>query len=437
MGRSIFETQFLVNEAESLLSRLNMVKPFTLNMPMVMAASVSDKAMQGITNLIAGGYKELKKRIHHYINWLKSSLNDPDSAQDAQARFSILKLRFNALLDQLDIFADVLSQRSEHETGVWVAGLDALAEDALKIDGHYYDPPPLVCFLERGHGAAIRRARTRLPGGDLNPVGVIQVPRERMVGSGIASSLIHEVGHQGSALLGLIESIRNAIRKKQRRSFYQLSWECYYRWISEIISDFWAMAFLGVGATLGLMSVVSLPKYFVFRINLDDPHPFPWIRVKLSLAFGKALYPHPQWKRYEQLWERMYPRDSADLKTNILMEELELAIPEFVKLLINHRPVSLKGSRLSEVFPYKLRQPAQLQHLYNLWRFAPDEISKATPSLVFAVIGQARADANISALKESELLSRWLTNWAFLSSENRAQRELPGIYKELKQLVNN
>jgi hypothetical protein len=437
MGRSVFENQFLVNEAESLLTRLKMVKPFALNMPMVIAAAISDKAMQGITNLLVGGYKELKKRIHDYINWLKSSLNHQESTEEAQARFAILKLRFNALLDQLDIFGDVLSQRSEHETGVWVAGLDALAEDALRIDGYRYDPPPLVCFLERGHGAAIRRARTRLPGGDLNPVAVIQVPRERMVGSGIASSLIHEVGHQGSALLGLIESIRATIRKIQRRSVYKLSWECYYRWISEILSDFWAMAFLGVGATLGLMSVVSLPTYFVFRINLDDPHPFPWIRVKLSLAFGKALYPHPQWERYERLWERMYPRNSANYRTQALMEELELTIPDFVKVVNNHRPISLKGTKLIDVFPYKQRQPAQLQHLYNLWRFAPDEISKAAPTLVFAVIGQARADANISAQKESDLLGRWLTNWAFLGSENRSQREMPRIYKELKQLVNN
>src|SRR6185436_19774497 len=192
MNRSIFETQFLVNEAESLLSRLKQMKPFSLNMPMVLAAGISDKAMQGITNLLLGGYKELKKRINDYSNWVRSSLNSQATTQQAQARFSILKLRFNALLDQLDIFADVLSQRAEHDTGVWVSGLDILAEDALKLNRNYYDAPPLVCFLERGHGAAIRRARTRLPGGDLNPVAVIQVPRERMVGSGIASSLIHE-----------------------------------------------------------------------------------------------------------------------------------------------------------------------------------------------------------------------------------------------------
>ena len=38
--------------------------------------------------------------------------------------------------------------------------------DALRLPGGYYEPPPVVCYLDRGHGAAIRRARTRLPGAD-------------------------------------------------------------------------------------------------------------------------------------------------------------------------------------------------------------------------------------------------------------------------------
>ena len=164
MRRSIFETQFLVNEAESLLTRLNTIKPFALNMPMVMAASVSDDALKGITNLLINGYKELKQKINDFIQWTRKT-NPYTSTDNAQAKYSILKLRFNALLDQLDIFADVLSQRSEHDTGVWMAGMDVLAEDAIKLNGRYYEAPPLICFLERGHGAAIRRARTRLPGG--------------------------------------------------------------------------------------------------------------------------------------------------------------------------------------------------------------------------------------------------------------------------------
>jgi len=36
-------------------------------------------------------------------------------------------------------------------------------------------------------GAAIRRARTRLPGGQPSPVGILRIPRERMIGHGVAS----------------------------------------------------------------------------------------------------------------------------------------------------------------------------------------------------------------------------------------------------------
>jgi hypothetical protein len=437
MQRSLFATRFLVNEALSLLTRLEMVKPFALTMPMVVAANIPDEALKGITDLIVSGNKELRKRVRRFVKWVKHPASNHLSAEELQNRFALLKLRFNDLLDELDIFADVTSQRSEHDTGVWVAGLDALAADALNLKGNYYQPPPVICFLERGHGAAIRRARTRLPSGASNPVAVIQVPRERMVGSGIASSLVHEVGHQGAALLDLVKSIREKILLKQRRSFYRGAWDLYYRWISEIIADFWAMAHLGVGATLGLISVVSLPRYFMFRIKLDDPHPFPWIRVKLSLAFGDALYPHEQWQRLERLWEAMYPLDKLSNKSLAVIDALNRTMPEFVDLVINHSPQILRGKRLVDIFPCESRQPAQLQLLYNTWRFAPDAISSARPSLVFAVIGQAHADANISAKTESRLLSDWLTRWAFLNAENRTKKESRTIIHEIKNLIND
>ena len=94
-------------------------------------------------------------------------------------------------------FAKVLDGLFDVSTSInLTVDLDVLAEDGLAVCKEYTDVPALMVFLQRGHGAAIRRARTRLPGGDENPVAVIQIPRERMVGSGIASSLIHEVGHQ-------------------------------------------------------------------------------------------------------------------------------------------------------------------------------------------------------------------------------------------------
>ena len=341
---------------------------------------------------------------------------------EAQRRFALLRLRFNTMLSQFDIFADVMTQRSEHETGVWLSGLDAVAADALALPGGYYEAPPVVCYLDRGHGAAIRRARTRLPGGGENPVAIIRVPRERMVGSGIASSLIHEVGHQGAALLDLVDSLRPLLRGMQGGEARQAAaWGCWERWISEIVADFWSVARVGITATHGLIGVVSLPRFFVFRLALDDPHPTPWVRVKLSCALGQALYPDPQWGALARLWESFYPTGGLDAGRREFLALLEESMPGFVTLLVNHRPAALRGRSLREALGVAGRRPAHLRARYRAWLARPGQMRAAPPSLVFAVLGQARADGALSPEAESRLLRGLLTYWALRSTLDRSE----------------
>jgi hypothetical protein len=405
---------FLINEAQGLLTRLSSLQPFETSMPMVLAAAVPYAAQRNIFLLMRTGKEMLAEKVTRFIERMKQPHRM--STEKCQAAYSVLKLQFNALLDQFDIFADVVSQRGENETGIWVAGLDVLAKDALKMERYLLDVPPLICYLDRGHGAAIRRARTRLPGGDENPVAVIKIPRERMVASGIGSSLVHEAGHQGSALLDLIPSLKPVLDDLSKRDKGRgESWILLNRWISEILSDFWAVSFLGISATTGLISVVSLPRYFVFRAVDDDPHPFPWIRVKISLAFGKLLYPDDQWQRLETLWESMYPKTGLKPATLATIQNLEATLPDFAKLVMDHKPVKLKGRLLKSLFPCQERQPQRLRDLFRQWRGKQELMKDQRPSLVFAVIGQARADNTISPFSENQLLTRMLRHWALVN----------------------
>jgi hypothetical protein len=414
MNASSYAHWFLDQEARGLLARLDRVRPFVLSEPMVLAASLLPAAQIAIERFLAKGRRELKNRVQEYVSWLQGD-GGQASPEEIQRRFVFLRLRFNAVLSQLELFNQVITQRSDSEQGVWLSGLDVVASDALALP-EIYEAPPVICYLDRGIGAAIRRARTRLPGGGENPVAVIRIPRERMIGSGIASSLIHEVGHQGSALLRLVPSLQLVLRAKQGDAREALVWRLWDRWISEIVSDFWSIARIGVASTLGLAGTVSLPRPFMFRLNFDDPHPTPWIRVKLSCAIGNGLYPHSQWGKLARLWESFYPTAGLDDEHRGLLARLEASFPEFVSIVINHRPEALRGRSLLKAMHIEQRTPARLAALFGAWSKAPPQMYRAPPSLVFAVLGQAKADGKLSPEDESDLLAKLLSFWAVRST---------------------
>jgi hypothetical protein len=406
----------LAQEARALLTRLARLKPFALLEPMVPAAALLPPAQNAIEQYLIHGRRELRKLVLDYHAWLQRGDGRRASAAEAQRRFTILRLRFNAVLMQFDMFQHVLVERSESDTGVWLSGLDIVSADALALPG-YYEAPPVICYLDRGIGAAIRRARTRMPGGGKNPVAIVRVPRERMIGAGIASSIFHEVGHQAAALLDLVGSLRQVLLGLQRGAGpRRIAWQLWERWISEITADFWSVARLGIGSTLGLIGVVSLPRAFVFRLNVDDPHPVPWIRVRLSAAIGEALFPHPQWRRLAAVWEALYPPLGLHEDTWRMLALLEETMPAFVSVLVNHRPRSLRGRSLAEVMDLGQRRPARLAALYAQWLAMPAQMYRASPAIAFSVVAQARADNRMSPEDESEVLAKLLKHWALQST---------------------
>ncbi|MDR5757125.1 hypothetical protein [Caballeronia sp. LZ035] len=409
-----YASAMLAHEARALLARLARVSPFALNEPMVPAAALLPSAQSAIERYLVEGRQQLHRLVLGFLSWLAQSPGV--SAEEAQRRFALLRLQFNTVLTQFELFRSVVTQRSEHETGVWLSGLDVVSADALTLVGNYYRAPPVICYLDRGVGAAIRRARTRLPGGGMNPVAIIRVPRERMIGSGIASSLVHEVGHQAAALLGLVASLRPTLQGMQRGGSDQLAWALWERWISEVVADFWSIARLGVVSTLGLMGVVSLPRPFVFRLNADDPHPMPWLRVALSCEIGNALFPHPQWQALLDLWTSFYPVRPDHLREQGIFEGLRSTMPAFTALLINHRVARLRGRSLSEALDVEARQPARLARLYQSWCASPAGMYDAAPTLVFAVLGQARMNGHLNAEEESDVFAKLLTHWALRST---------------------
>jgi hypothetical protein len=164
---------------------------------------------------------------------------------------------------------------------------------------------------------------------------------------------------------------------------------------------------------MGLMGVVMLPRYFQFRLDMNDPHPAPYLRVQISCSFGKRLFPHPQWDRLWQMWNTFYPKEGLDTESLHILNAIERELAPFIEIVIRHSTKEMKGKALIELFPVAERQPGKLKQLYQLWKTQKISLQAMPPTLVFAVLGQAKAELEINASEESTELTHQLRSWAF------------------------
>jgi hypothetical protein len=429
MAPTDYALWLLAEEARAMLTRLDRVRPLVLEAPMVPAAALTFDAQTAVERFLFEGRRALRAQLLRYLDWLLAERRLPLLPLRAQRRFMWLKLRFNAVLTHFDLFTEAVNQRSQSGTGVWLAGLDVAARDALTIPG-WLEPPPLVCFLARDPGGAIRRRGGRLPAGGKNPVALIRLPRERMIGCGIASSLAHEAGHQAGELLGLMAVARPALLAVGAELGYleRQAWQAWMSWLSEILADAWAVGCVGVSSTLGLISLVSLPAAFVFRLNDQDPHPTPWLRVQFSCALGAALYPHPCWQRLATAWAAFYPPSELPMAAQSVLMRQQRQIPRLVATLLELRVPCLDGVALERVLCRPALVPARLTELAQISRHSPSSLRQVSPTVAFAALGLAREAGQISAEREGSYLAALLDHWALKSTLSRARRcaWLPG-----------
>ena len=232
--------------------------------------------------------------------------------------------------------------------------------DALTLPGRHFEVPPLICYLDRG----TRRGhppcsdpparRRREPGRDHSRAARTDdrqrhclIARSRGRPPGRCSAGGHPLAAAGAAEGAAIGrgrtdrvAIVGAVDLRDHRRF--------------LVGG----ARVGVSATMGLLSVVSLPRAFVFRMSMTDPHPFPWIRVLLSSAMGAALYPHPQWNRLGRIWEAFYPPAGLDAERAQLIARLRATMSDFV-VALDEPPAGVPGRAVARGGTGIAGQPAR------------------------------------------------------------------------------
>jgi hypothetical protein len=96
-------------------------------------------------------------------------------------------------------------------------------------------------------------------------------------------------------------------------------------------------------------------------------------------------------------------------------------MPAFVEMLVDHRPPALRGASLREALEVDKRQPARLSQLFRTAHRNPASLKKLSPSLAFAVVGQARANGELSPEAEAATVSKLLRQWALADTLRSAE----------------
>jgi hypothetical protein len=82
------------------ITRLDLVKPLIPVDPMVPAAGLLPAPQLAIERFLISGRRELHKLVNRFLGWLRSSAGRAADAQEAQRRFTTLRLQFPRVLTQ-------------------------------------------------------------------------------------------------------------------------------------------------------------------------------------------------------------------------------------------------------------------------------------------------------------------------------------------------
>ena len=101
----------LEEEARAFLTRLRQIRPFAMQETMLPAAALTPTAQVAIDTLLAHGRRALRDRVGAFLAWLRGP-GRAATPEEAQREFALIRMNFNDVLSQFDLFSNVISQRA-------------------------------------------------------------------------------------------------------------------------------------------------------------------------------------------------------------------------------------------------------------------------------------------------------------------------------------
>jgi hypothetical protein len=215
----------------------------------------------------------------------------------------------------------------------------------------------VLTYLDKGLGASILRAGARLWDASLSPAAAIKITHHNLCQP---TSMIHETGHQVAHLAGWTDELGEALQACVE-PLSSVAAQIWRSWASEVAADVYAFALLGYAPLPALATVVDGSTPEVFRLQLGDPHPFGWLRVRLGVALCRDWFGAGPWDTLEQAWIARHPLDAAPPLAAEVARASEPLLPSLARVCLRDPMRAWGGTALSALADPRRVDPRELQ----------------------------------------------------------------------------
>ena len=365
-------------------------------------------------NILEAELKVIAARLLSQLNtgaraYLEQSQNRL-AAQALNALTGMIELELSKAYTFFDTYMDILTQRRTPELGRLLAGCDVLALDGIRKNHPALAliEPPLV-YCDRGFGASTLREGIRISGRSVNPMPLVQIPYSRLREKCNLTSILHEVGHEAMVRLGLRTALPKAFRQALERAGAPAAvGDLFALWSSEIGPDFWTFCCCGLAAAGAMREILTLPPSHIFHLSWADPHPMPYLRVRLCFDWCRQMWGSGLWDDWETEWQALYPLPMASSEAKEFLSQGLKYLPVISRVFLRGKFPSLNGKTIPDLFDFAPLSPVELRRRLPSQRQGKLNLRGLSPAGHLAVFRLVKEQSQLSEEQLDEVMKKWL-----------------------------
>jgi hypothetical protein len=258
---------------------------------------------------------QIDRHVRTQLSALARELRRPGSRyDDLLRRAALVEREVDRARRAYGLFFDVFIQRGTAFAPA-LAACDTIAADCFQIvrqaapgliRGPLLKP---VTYLEHSFSPATFRRGVMLRRllGEHNPFPLVRVPYERIESPWGMGVLLHEIGHNLQADLGVWQETQQAV---QRRVFQvsRNAWvtRIYARWHKEIFADLVAILLGGPASARSMKDFLAYPASRVLSFRPLGVHPTPYLRMFIQAEMLRRMGFVRQARRIQRVWGTLY-----------------------------------------------------------------------------------------------------------------------------------